>query len=135
VKNFFKFLTRVGIVLGLILTVNTIYNLVAAHRKQKADEDQKTNAYVHLYEQANFKGEPIRFHFGDDNANFHDVATHDFDDKAVCAKWNIPSGWQVVLYDDNSYKGEKFVMSGSNNCPDLKKTVKASSLCWKKIPN
>src|SRR4051812_36093067 len=122
-----KLLKKVGAVLALIIACIGIYSFfappprdtaavreanikrveaekLAAEQAESLRANQEKAAFVTLYNNDHFKGTQITFKFGEDNENFHRVVKTDFDDRASSANWNVPSGWQAVLYGDNTYK-------------------------------
>jgi hypothetical protein len=56
-----------------------------------------------------------------------------FNDKTSSVKYNIPSGWEVVLYENHHYEKRPYVLKGKGEIPDLGYfNDKTSALKWQK---
>lgn len=57
-----------------------------------------------------------------------------FNDKTSSVKYNIPEGWEVILYENDHYRKRPYPLKGKGEIPDLGYfNDKTSSLKWKKI--
>jgi hypothetical protein len=98
------------------------------------------DAWVELYSDANFRGSTATIKYpktaNDLSAIPSDEGKVGFQDKAHSVKWQVPEDWQVVLYDDDKYSGNKFPLFGTGKVEsnaDLGTFAgKASSLRWER---
>ncbi len=97
-------------------------------------------AWVELYSDKDFKGRTLTIKYpkfySDLSAVPADDGTKDFGAVAQSAKWQIPAGWEAILYSKDNYGGDKFPLFGtgkveSNN--DLGAFAKeADSIRWER---
>jgi hypothetical protein len=98
------------------------------------------DAWVELYSDTNFRGSTATIKYPktvtDLSAFSSDEGKIGFEDTARSVKWQVPEGWQVVLYDDADYKGNKFPLFGTGKVEsnsDLGAFAgKTSSLRWER---
>lgn len=97
----------------------------------------KPSGYVRLYDDAGFTDRILTVRFGRDIGNFHYVSSDDgksgFNDKCSSAKYNVPAGWQAVIYENNNYSKRGYTLKGSGSIPDFGYfNDKCSSIRWEK---
>lgn len=86
--------------------------------------------YVKLYSDKGFVGASTTVGV---NRNISDMHAKGMNDTVSSIKYNIPSGWQVVLHADTGYKGRTYVLEGSGSLPSVGDFEdKCSSLEWVK---
>lgn len=90
-------------------------------------------AYVQLFGNKDMKGSAVMVK--DDVPDMKSVVTDDgkkgFDDRSSSAKYDVPAGWEVVLYADANYQKRVNVLKGTGEVKDLSKGEdKISSLRW-----
>ncbi len=93
------------------------------------------DAWVQLYDGKSFKDSAITINFDTNIPDLSKAAGDNgkegFGDKASSVKYEIPPGWEVVLYDDVNYQKRGRVLKGSGEIPDLSNfSDKCSSLRW-----
>ena len=118
--------------MGLLKRIDQLEKEADAKRPKLSIND----AWVKLYEDDNCRGREVVVKYPKNISNFSSINFHD---KASSVKWNIPIGWRVYLYRNDSYAGEFVVLEGTNgenSYTDLKRQVgrgdEASSLKWAK---
>jgi hypothetical protein len=97
-----------------------------------------TEAWLELYDDKAFADRRLTIRYPNEVANMKDVTSDDgkegFNDKASSAKWQIPTGWQAVLFDDTNFKDGRFILVGTGRVeenPDFGAfSDKCSSLRW-----
>ncbi len=97
----------------------------------------KASGYVRLYDDAGFTDRILTVRFGRDIGNMHYVSSDDgksgFNDKASSVKYNVPAGWQAVLYENNNYSKRGYSLKGSGSIADLGYFGdKCSSIRWER---
>ena len=107
--------------------------------------DDINHAWVVLYDDKGFKDRQLRLEYAKDPAGVPSVKQRwadgkkGFNDKASSAKWQIPVGWEAVLFDDENYKDSTFGLRGNGRVqevPDLGSfSDKMSSMRWEQIPD
>lgn len=98
-------------------------------------------AWAELYDDKGFKDRRFTVRYPNDYPNFDEVTSDDgkkgFEDKTSSAKWLIPVGWQLVLFDDKNYKDSRFPLVGSGTVQenaDLGSfSDKCSSCRWERV--
>jgi hypothetical protein len=74
-------------------------------------------AWVELYSEPGFRGRTLTIKYpkgySDLSAVPADDGTKDFGSKAQSVKWQIPQGWQAVMFSGSDYKGDKFPLFGT----------------------
>jgi len=106
---------------------------VAADLAEKNRREQEAGAIVELFQDDHFRGRRVEFHFDQTNENFHSIT---FDNEASSARWNVPPGWKVVLWGDNTFHGGSLEFRGRGDYVDIEKQTnkgdEASSIQWVK---
>lgn len=98
--------------------------------------------WVQLHDDKGFRDRCLTIPFGVDFSSFHNVRSDDgkkgFNDKASALRYQIPVGYQAVLYDDTNWKDSPYYLIGTGrveSIPDLGSySDKASSVAWQQIP-
>ncbi len=98
-------------------------------------------AWVELYDDKAYRDRKLTIRHPNVVTNFNhetsDNGEKGFGDKASSAKWQIPKGWQGVLFDDADHKDSRFALVGTGRVeenPDLGSfSDKTSSFRWEKI--
>jgi len=89
--------------------------------------------YVQLFANKDLKGSAmmVKADIPDMKTAVTDDGKKGFDDRASSAKYDIPAGWEVVLYADANYQKRVYVLKGAGEAKDLSKGEdKISSLRW-----
>jgi hypothetical protein len=91
--------------------------------------------FVQFFDDKDFKGTALTVKLGTDVPDMAKVATDDgkngFNDRASSAKYQVPAGWQAVIYDDANFQKRIYVLMGNGEMRDLSKAAdKCSSLRW-----
>ncbi|UCH93482.1 MAG: hypothetical protein JSV88_24865 [Candidatus Aminicenantes bacterium] len=92
-----------------------------------------SEAFVSLYEDRDFVDRMIRITSAMNISNFEDI---DFGDKTSSAKWCIPVGHSVILYQHDTYRGRTLILPGTGkveqiaNFKDKGFNDETSSLKW-----
>jgi hypothetical protein len=76
------------------------------------------DAWVALYKDTNFTGDRLTIKYPNTQPDLGSVhsdngAMNGFAKEAKSVKWQIPDGWQAVLYSDTDFKGDKFPLVGT----------------------
>ncbi|NJR60706.1 MAG: hypothetical protein HC769_18880 [Cyanobacteria bacterium CRU_2_1] len=99
-------------------------------------------AWVQLFDDKGFIDRCLTVPYGVFHRDFHSVRSDDgkkgFNDKTSSLRYQIPVGWQAVLYDDNGWRDSPYYLIGTGRVeeiPDLGSySDKASSIAWQRIP-
>jgi hypothetical protein len=84
--------------------------------------------YVKLYEHKGFYGRSVVV---GTNRGIPDMHANGMNDTCSSIKYNIPTGWQVVLHADTGYRGSTYVLEGRGSLPSIGYFEdKCSSLEW-----
>ena len=100
-------------------------------------------AWVRLYEDQNFGARALTIKHGTEfatlDAAHSDEGKKEFDNQASSARFQIPVGWKVVLYDHHEYDGRTYELKGTGKVVELPKLEgfddNASSLRWERDAN
>ena len=106
-----------------------------------ADITNISEAWVELYDDKAFADRKLTIRHPNNVANMKDATSDDgkegFNDKASSAKWQIPTGWQAVLFDDADFKDSRLELVGTGRVevnPDFGSfSDKCTSLRWEQI--
>jgi hypothetical protein len=98
------------------------------------------DAWVELWDDKGFKDRKLTIRYPKYHKNLKMVSSDDgkegFNDKASAVRWEIPKGWQAVLYDDADFKDRRHVLIGTGRLeenPDLGSfSDKTSSIRWER---
>ena len=96
------------------------------------------DAWVRLFDDPAFAGRSLTVRYPQDLPDMGqavtDTGTRGFNDKAKSLKWQIPEGWEFVLYDDPDYKGGRFPLIGTGKVESLPGPIagKISSGRWER---
>lgn len=99
-----------------------------------------SQGWVKLYENKDMKDRVLTIKSGT-NYETLDVAHSDdgkkeFDNQASSAKFQIPEGWKVVLFDHHDFQGRTYELKGTGKVVELPKLDgfddNASSLRWER---
>jgi|GEM_PF-2032035 len=73
--------------------------------------------WVELYDDVDFKGRSIMIDYVDrKKREYKDYdKVEGFEDKASSAKWLLPSGWSLLLFEDKNYKGRLRKLTGNGD--------------------
>jgi hypothetical protein len=104
---------------------------VVLSRRASAQE----HGFVQFFEDKEFKGSAVTIKSGTDIPDMKKAVTDDgksgFNDKAASAKYQVPPGWQAVLYDEANFQKRVYVLMGSGEVKDFSKADgKCSSFRW-----
>ena len=93
------------------------------------------DGFIHLFDDKDFKGSEVTVNVGTDIPDMKEFATVDgkkgFNDRASSAKYQVPDGWEAVLYDDANFQQRIYVLKGTGELKDLSKAMdKVSSVRW-----
>jgi hypothetical protein len=108
-----------------------------AKKAPAASSTGKASGWVRLYDDKGFTDRQLTIAFGQNVGNFHNISSDDgksgFNDKASAAKFNVPSGWKAVLYENSNYSKRSYPLKGKGAIADLGYFGdKASSIRWEK---
>lgn len=95
-------------------------------------------AWVELYDDKAYGDRKLTIRYPATIEDMKDATSDDgkagFNDKASSAKWQIPAGWQAVLFDDTNHKDSRCELIGTGGVeanPDLGSfSDKCSSIRW-----
>jgi hypothetical protein len=101
------------------------------------------DAWVRLYDDPAFKGRVLTVKAKVDINNLDEVRSDvdnkkGFGDKTTSARFQIPKGWKLVLFEDHDYKGSSYELKGTGKVVEVSDVGafndKASSLRWERDP-
>ena len=101
------------------------------------------DAWVSLYSDSNFTGDKLTVKYPNTQPDLGAVKSDNgtlsgFAKETKSAKWQIPEGWQAVLYDDGDFSGNKYPLFGTGKVEsndDLGTFAgKATSIRWERKP-
>ncbi len=100
------------------------------------------DGWVELYSETGFRGNTLTIKNPkmepDFGAILSDDGKADFGGKGKSVKWQLPVGWQAILFSKPSFKGESFPLLGTGKVeanPDLGKFAgEPHSLRWERKP-
>ncbi len=95
-------------------------------------------AFARLYQRKNFKGARLTVTFNENIANLRQVTGDEgergFENEVESARWLIPEGWNLVLYENRDFSGDAIELQGSANMESSSTLERfegrASSLRW-----
>jgi hypothetical protein len=93
------------------------------------------DGFVQFFADKDFKGSAVTINAGTNVPDMKTIATDDghkgFNDRASSVKYQVPTGWEAVIYDDANYQQRVYVLRGTGEMKDLSKVEdKSSSLRW-----
>lgn len=99
-----------------------------------------SDAWVKLYENKDFKDRAVTIKHGTEFTSLDTAHSDDgkkeFDNQASSAKFQIPVGWKVVLYDHHDYQGRTYELKGTGKLVQLPELEgfddNASSIRWER---
>ena len=75
------------------------------------------DAWVSLYEEEGFRGRVVTIKYPKDAPDLGAERTDDgklgFNDQARSVRWQIPNGWQFILYDERNARGKHLDLIGT----------------------
>ena len=95
------------------------------------------DGWLRFFEKEGFAGDSLTVRYPQDAPNLHNMGADNGRSgfkKVLSAKWQIPEGWQFVLYDDAGFKGGRFPLVGSGKVESLAGPIAghASSGRWER---
>jgi hypothetical protein len=101
-----------------------------------------SDAWVQLFDDKSFKDRVLTVKGENDIKDLKNVKSDNgekgFNDKASSLKFQIPEGWELVLFDDHDYKDSGLELKGTGKVGDMSDlgsfSDKASSMRWERIP-
>lgn len=98
-----------------------------------APGDPCAGAWVELFDDSNFSGSRLRVVYPTEHASLKE---RDLNDRVSSARWSIPAGCRLALYEDESFRGARFPLVGSGrteqNASFGSFSDKASSARWER---
>lgn len=86
--------------------------------------------YVRLYQDKGFIGHSVTVRFKQNISDFHSIGMND---TVSSVKYNVPRGWEAILYRNSGFTRSPYVLQGSGSIPDLGTLEdEASSLEWRR---
>ncbi len=97
-----------------------------------------STCWVKLWDDAGYTDReltiPCKRDMGDFNHIHSDDGKKGFNDKASSAKWHVPDGWKLVLYENHHYAKRKMELKGKGENPDFGWfNDKPSSARWERL--
>ena len=102
--------------------------------------DPCSGAQAQLWDDANFGGRRLTVEYPGEHASLErasaDGGAQGLNDRISSAKWNIPVGCKLVLYEDVDFRGNRFALVGSGRLEQNANLGafgdRASSLRWER---
>ncbi len=99
-------------------------------------------AQIRLFDDKSFKDRVLVVKSKEDQPDLDKAVTEDgkkgFEDKASSARFQIPKGWKLVLFDDKNYKDSGLELKGTGKVVENSDfgsfSDKASSYRWEQDP-
>ncbi len=97
-------------------------------------------AWVKLYDDKRYKDRRLTIKYPKTHSSLKKVKSDEgkrgFNDKTSSVKWDIPLGWQAVLFDDEGFKDSRYELTGVGKVKQISDVGsfndKASSLRWER---
>lgn len=101
-----------------------------------------SDAWVEMHDDTELRGRKLTIRPGTDVRSLDGVPTDDgddgFEDLAASVRWNIPVGWQLVLFEHKNFEGNRLELKGTGRTETTNHlgcfTDSASSARWEHIP-
>jgi hypothetical protein len=95
------------------------------------------DAWVRLFEKDGYTSDSLTVRYPQDVSSYKNMAGDNGKrgfDNPRSAKWQIPEGWQFVLYDDTGFKSARFPLVGSGKVESMPGPIAghASSGRWER---
>ncbi len=101
-----------------------------------------SEAYVELYDEKELQGRKLTLRPGTDIRSLDGIADDGgmdgFEDLPASVRWNIPVGWQLVLFEHKNFEGHRLELKGTGRAEETHDlgcfTDTASSARWEHRP-
>lgn len=102
--------------------------------------DPCSGAWVRLFDDANFSGRQLTVAYPTEQVSLKasrlDSGAGDLNDRVSSARWSIPEGCRLVLFEDENFRGARFQLVGSGRTEQNSNlgsfSDKASSARWER---
>jgi hypothetical protein len=89
----------------------------------------KSKGYVRLYKEEDLKGLSVTIPFKKDISDLQSIG---FNDEAKSVEYNIPQGWEAIIYQNAGFSKNPHILQGTGSIKDLELFNKeASSIEWR----
>lgn len=135
-------LRRLNVLLVMVLALFVRHTVAQPANTSGSITDIK-DAWMQLWDDKSFSDRRLTIQHPREEADLNKVQTDNgqigFSDKASSGKWQIPTGWMLVLHDDKNFKDTRLELIGTGkveqNADFGSFSDKCSSFTWERKSN